>query len=127
VSGLFAFVALLFFALWLFSYGRPMVLNHPQNTVLQESSVRIKDGWIVYQSITRIKMPLNQPPSSAAKMLQGVKTIQLPIWLGLVLSLAEAALIWPWQRRGYRFTLRELFLVTTVAAVLLGLIAWTHR
>ena len=55
-----------------------------------------------------------------------VVAISTPHWFVTLLFALFAAI--PWIRRKWRFSLRTLFIVTTLVAVMLGLIAWmVHR
>jgi hypothetical protein len=52
--------------------------------------------------------------------------VQVPYWFPLVLCFAVAAI--PWLGHGkFRFSLRTLFIATTLAAASLGIIVWANR
>jgi hypothetical protein len=52
----------------------------------------------------------------------GIVNIQLPCWLGALSCVVLAVL--PWIRWSNRFSLRTLLIVTTLVAVVLGLMVW---
>jgi len=144
-SALFGMLCLLLAILWVRSFSRVDRLDAPINRLLPSStmvvaSVRgllmlgIQQKLLVVQSDPRITLRLTSSPMEQVETRHiqdgywGFKVIrdkretgvQLPYWSAVTLSAICSVMSWfGWKKR---FSLRTLLIVTTLVAMLLGLI-----
>ena len=78
------------------------------------------DGWLAV--VTNAN---GTPWSGATHFAVSDGGIFVPYWFGVLSTAILAAL--PWLQWSKRFSLRTLLIVTTLVAVVLGLIAWSIR
>jgi hypothetical protein len=99
-------------------------LARVQNSPVWRSGVILK-GW------GRMKFPGQQSNPSPNRMFSAGTDfnsawIRVPYWFPLLPCVAAAAIPWLGHSR-LRFSLRTLFVATTLAAIVLGLSVWAFR
>jgi hypothetical protein len=140
VSVVFGVVTLLLMMMWVRSYWRADVVGvqvtRTRNIVFASDSGQIHCALIKWFSqskrtifVWKVVWNIADPKSGFADIQHlvdsfGIVDARCPYWISM--AIAFGGVVAPWIPLSQRFTLRTLFIATTLVAAILGLVAWTR-
>jgi hypothetical protein len=125
-SGFFLLVALAFLALWPITLRQPLTVTYPGPSPSVSHEFGIGEGRIWSAEITRTKYRVNSSPTASWATSKAVKSFHLHLWLPAAVAIYLAVIAWLPHPK-YRFSLRALLIITTLVALLMGIIVWVAR
>jgi hypothetical protein len=125
-SGFFLLVALAFLVLWPITFLNPLSVTYPGSSPSVSYEYGIGQGRIWFDEITHTKYRVNSSPTAPWATSKAVKSYRLRLWFCAAVAFTLAAVPWLPHPK-YRFSLRNLLIIMTLVALLLGIIIWVTR
>lgn len=126
VSACFSVLALFFLVLWPITLRSPLSATHPGSTPTETREFGIGDGRIWHDRTVESRYQSRSGPNPVWRTSTETFSIHLPLWFCAAAAIT-LAVVPRLPHPKYRFSLRDLLIITALIAALLGVVRWVSR